>query len=261
MSLAERPQTSPSLRGVDTNPYLRWVEHISVEERGFEPRNLIEEDENFTPPVDSKDLFREVESLPNSERFQGNIGRELHRFRYSDIPSRQTNRFFKKPRGERTLTEPGKPPRQVSLDNLMKVLEEVVQGIHANSEGSPTEVRKAIETALNAFQSSLDANSQTETVLESFEGFVDQIDGDTAFVRLKSREHGDVLYGEHSAEQLLAKGIEEQTRFLCKTIKANGATRVELQAIPRTRATEQQLRAIDEKIDKVLPRDDPGVEY
>jgi hypothetical protein len=124
-----------------------------------------------------------------------------------------------------------------------------------------TEIVPLLKKLLHTMQSGTAATSQVETVLESFEGFVDQIEGDTAYVRLKSREHGDVLHGEHSAAVLLAKGIEEQTRFLCRTIKVDGTTRVDMQPVPNGLATDEQLRAIEAKIDKVLPRDDPGIEY
>jgi len=124
----------------------------------------------------------------------------------------------------------------------------------------PDELIQALRQMVVSLRSH-SSNSPPEVVLESFEGFVDQVEGDTAHVRLKSREHGDVLFGVYPTLQLLEKGIEEQGRFLCKTVKVDGTTRIDIQAIPRVPATDEQLRAIEEEIDRVLPRDDPGIEY
>lgn len=104
------------------------------------------------------------------------------------------------------------------------------------------------------------ANSTKEEVLESFDGFVEEIVGETAYVRLKSREHGDVLHGEYPASQFASLGIEEQSRFLCTTVKAGESTRVVLQPIPDVPVTDEELRAIEARIDEALPLDD-AIEY
>lgn len=100
-----------------------------------------------------------------------------------------------------------------------------------------------------------------KTVLETFSGYVDQVVDDTAYVRLESREHGDVLHGQYSASELASKGIHEQSRFLCETVKVGGSTRLDLKALPDEVVSEEELRAIDERIHRVIPRDDPGIEY
>jgi hypothetical protein len=105
------------------------------------------------------------------------------------------------------------------------------------------------------------ARSTVEAVLETFEGVLDCIDGDTAYVTLTSTTNGDVLYGEYPAASFSAKGIEEEDRFICKTVGMDGATRIEIQAVPDAELTEENIRAIRAKIEKVLPRNDPGVKY
>jgi len=102
--------------------------------------------------------------------------------------------------------------------------------------------------------------AQGELILEQFDGFVDQIEGDTAYVTLKSREHGDVLYGQYSAALLKSKGIEEQDRFLCQTVALGETIRVDIEAVPLAIVTKEQLHAIDEEIERILPSDD-GIDY
>lgn len=99
-----------------------------------------------------------------------------------------------------------------------------------------------------------------ETVLEHFDGFVDAIDDGVAYITLKSREHGDELAGEYSAALLRENGINEQNRFACKTVRVGGATKVEIEAVPKIVVTEEQIREIDDELNRMLP-DDDGVDY
>lgn len=98
------------------------------------------------------------------------------------------------------------------------------------------------------------------TVLEEFEGFVDQIDDDTAYVTLKS-EHGEILYGEYSADELSAKGITERRRFRCKTIEEDGEVRVVFEAIPDVPVSKEEEDAIDQRIDELVADDDLDGDY
>lgn len=91
-------------------------------------------------------------------------------------------------------------------------------------------------------------DSHRERVLESFNGYVERIDGETAYVRLKSRERGDVLYGEYPAAKLAELGIDEQDRFLCETVEIDGKTRVDLRKIPDKEVSDEELKAIQESI-------------
>ena len=57
-----------------------------------------------------------------------------------------------------------------------------------------------------------------EQVLETFEGHVDSIEEDSAFVTLKAPS-GEILRGRYSATALARYGITEGSRFECSTVK------------------------------------------
>ena len=96
--------------------------------------------------------------------------------------------------------------------------------------------------------------TKAEVVLESFEGFVDEIRGDTAYVTLKS-EFGDSLFGEYSAVELAAKGIREGRRFNCRTIESGGKVRVEFMPIPDRILSAAEEEAICQEIDASIGDD------
>ena len=229
-----------------------------------------EEEISVPPPVDSKILFLESAKLPRSDRLQTNIGRVLHSLRSRDVRHR-INEPAEKVEFDWVWTVPAetlvreakiahRPEDWQILAETARLLSRLISGQQSGQQPEDRQILAETARLLSRFISG-HLNAPREVVLESFEGFVDQVEGDTAYVRLKSREHGDVLYGEYPASQLLEKGIEEQGRFLCETVKVDGTTRVDMQAIPSVPATDEQLRAIEEKIDRVLPRDDPGIEY
>ncbi len=102
--------------------------------------------------------------------------------------------------------------------------------------------------------------AESRTVLEEFFGFVDQIDGDVAYVTLTTRS-GEQLYGEYPASELKASGIHERRRFKCRTIESGAQVEFELEPIPDGEVSEERERAILEKIQKALgdndgPQDD-----
>jgi hypothetical protein len=97
-------------------------------------------------------------------------------------------------------------------------------------------------------------------VLETFEGFVDQIVGDVAHVTLTS-EYGDTLYGEYLAADLACKGIEERSRFKVVTVEVNGTVRVDIEPIPDRELTADEERAIQEEIEQQLGTDEPDNDY
>lgn len=89
-------------------------------------------------------------------------------------------------------------------------------------------------------------------VLETFEGFVEEIEGETAYVKLQS-EHGDILYGRYPAHELAAKGIRERRRFKCETVEGPfGAVTVELAPIPDKHISQERLRRIRAHIRRTL---------
>ena len=102
-------------------------------------------------------------------------------------------------------------------------------------------------------QRALPVEPQTK-VLEKFEGFVDRIDDDTAYVTLKS-EHGDRLHGTYSAAGLVERGIRERRRFTCTTLDRGDRVEVELAPIPDRHVSVDEQRVIADRIGKILEID------
>jgi hypothetical protein len=75
---------------------------------------------------------------------------------------------------------------------------------------------------------------RSEKILEDFIGYIDRVDGDIAYITLRSKHNDDILYGEYSAIELAKKNIYEQDQFSCKTI-------------------EEEIREIKEEIDRQFP--------
>lgn len=104
------------------------------------------------------------------------------------------------------------------------------------------------------------SSASTETVLETFEGFVDQVDAGIAFVTLTSPD-GETIRGEYAAEELASLGIFERRRFVCKTLEAGGSVRVHLEAVPDREVTPEKEAAFDREIDELLADDQLDGEY
>lgn len=220
--------------------YSRWVNDSHVEVVCLGERDYVEEI-TIPPPVDSKVLFLASAKIPNSDRLQLNLGRALQRLRAND-------NFFRT-----TLAVERSTDEQVLLESA-KMLSRI-------SHETPDALLNALRQMFFSLRQHSDTATEPEIVLESFEGYVDQIDGDTAYVTLESRKHGDVLYGEYSASQLRQKGIGDQSRFLCKTVKMGRATRVEFEPLPDEEVTDEEVRAIAEKMNRAFSSDDSGIEY
>jgi hypothetical protein len=105
-----------------------------------------------------------------------------------------------------------------------------------------------------------DPPAAAPAILERFEGFVDQVEGDVAFVTLRA-ENGDVLYGEHPVAKLAERGVGEADRFLCRTVRVGEATRVEIEAIPDEPVPDEEVRAIYQRIDHAIGSGDDGVDF
>jgi hypothetical protein len=71
-----------------------------------------------------------------------------------------------------------------------------------------------------------------ERVLETFIGCVDSMEGDVAHITLRSVEHENTLTGVYKVKELAAKGIHEQSRFLCKTVERGKYIRIDLEPLP-----------------------------
>ncbi len=98
-------------------------------------------------------------------------------------------------------------------------------------------------------------SSPGETILESFEGFVTEVDGAIAYVTLESPD-GEVLYGQYQASELFARGIRERRRFRCRTVKTATGVRVELEALPEEEISERLEQEIWDRIARSLGDDD-----
>jgi len=105
------------------------------------------------------------------------------------------------------------------------------------------------------------ALAESATVLETFDGFVDRIAGDTAFVTLQSTTNGDVEEGTYPASELARLGIFEQSCFIAKTVETRSGIRVVFEAAPDEALSDEVVHEIESKIDQVLPREDPGIRY
>jgi hypothetical protein len=92
-------------------------------------------------------------------------------------------------------------------------------------------------------------------ILEGFEGFVDQFDGDVAHVTLKTQS-GETFYGEYPAADLKAQGIREHRRFQCWTVEVGSGVEFVIEPIPDRELSEDRERQIDEWLQKSLGDDD-----
>jgi hypothetical protein len=115
------------------------------------------------------------------------------------------------------------------------------------------EIRAKIEQVLGDF----DLGIEGKTVLETFDGIVDRIEGDTAFVTLQSRANGDVEKGTYSASQLARMGIHEQSCFVFKTVDVGNAIRPVFEPVPQEPVAAEVVREIDSQIDQPLPEAPP----
>lgn len=146
-------------------------------------------------------------------------------------------------------------------DWLTVFLEEVLTQVDA----SPTLGQRASElrdifdrvrfTKLEAPNELLGTEMARVRVLETFEGFVEQIVDDTAYVTLTS-QYGDTLDGKYPARELETRGIHERRRFGCKVVECGDQIRVDLEAIPDIDLSEEQLRQIQRETDEMLGDDD-----
>ena len=92
---------------------------------------------------------------------------------------------------------------------------------------------------------------QVTSTIEEFQGFVEKIEDDKAYVRLDT-SRGERLCGPYPAEELASKGIGERDRFLLRAIKVGGAIRFDTELIPRKIITPERQRQIREEIEAGL---------
>jgi len=89
------------------------------------------------------------------------------------------------------------------------------------------------------------------TPTEEFQGFVEKIEDDKAYVRLDT-SRGERLCGPYPAEELASKGIGERDRFLLRAVEVGGAIRFDAELIPRKIITPERQRQIREEIEAGL---------
>jgi hypothetical protein len=89
---------------------------------------------------------------------------------------------------------------------------------------------------------------------ERFEGFVQKIEGDVAYVTLRS-DGGESLCGAYPRRELAAKNIGERDRF-CLTLTGSGeSVSFKLRLIPRRKVSGERQRAIKLEIEQALRGD------
>jgi len=97
-------------------------------------------------------------------------------------------------------------------------------------------------------------------ICEEFQGFVEKIEGDKAYIRLDS-QRGERLCGPYPADELTAVGIGERDRFLLKAVEVNGAIRFDAVLIPRKKISPERQRQIREEIEAGLEGFTPDYEH
>jgi hypothetical protein len=102
---------------------------------------------------------------------------------------------------------------------------------------------------------------EVDIVLETYDGFVDRIEGDTAFVTLQSRANGDVEEGTYTASELAKMGIHEHSCFVFKTLRTESGLVPVIEACRNQAIADEVVREIDAKIDQALPSEDSGIKY
>lgn len=88
-------------------------------------------------------------------------------------------------------------------------------------------------------------------ISERFEGFVESLEGDVAYISLES-EHGDRLHGPYPADELAARGVGERDRFRLTLIDAGESVRFEIQLIPAKFVPAERQREIQDEIERAL---------
>ena len=86
---------------------------------------------------------------------------------------------------------------------------------------------------------------------EQFEGFVEKVEEDVAYVTLDS-ERGERLQGPYPADELAARGVGERDRFRLTLTDAGDSVRFDIQLIPRQAISPERQRQIRQEIEQSL---------
>jgi hypothetical protein len=95
---------------------------------------------------------------------------------------------------------------------------------------------------------------------ERFEGFVERLEEDVAYVSLES-ERGERLQGPYPADDLAAKGVGERDRFWLTLTDVGDSVRFDIQLIPRKTISAERQREIQQEIEQALGGYTPDDDY
>jgi len=105
---------------------------------------------------------------------------------------------------------------------------------------------------LSSTQQPISLGVAGQKLLEAFEGRVEWIEGDVAYVRLEDTQ-SRISYGEIDAKELAANGICDQDRFRCEIRSEKGRTILELKQIPAGHLTDKDYEAVEAYLDVAFP--------
>ena len=137
----------------------------------------------------------------------------------------------------------------VQVSELLHTIRELDESNRRELARSPL-LRNLLNEASETRQAREDA-----TVIEELKGYVEEIDGDTAYVRLESPE-GEILYGQYPAAELDANGIRERRSFLCRVTRTRSGLGVQFQASRDAVLSEGDVERIWREVDAALGTED-----
>lgn len=142
--------------------------------------------------------------------------------------------------------------RHISDENLAHLLDVGFEQNIAHALSFTDRTHSEIHTVDDLLESGHQVEPAAQvTSLEEFQGFVEKIEGDKAYVRLDTIR-GERLCGPYPADELTALGIGERDRFLLKAIDVRGAVRFDAVLIPRKKISPEWQRQIREEIEAGL---------
>jgi len=142
--------------------------------------------------------------------------------------------------------------RHISDENLAHLLDVGFEQNIAQALSFTDRTHSEIRTVDDLLESGHQVEPAAQvTSLEEFQGFVEKIEGDKAYVRLDTIR-GERLCGPYPADELTALGIGERDRFLLKAIDVRGAVRFDAVLIPRKKISPEWQRQIREEIEAGL---------
>jgi hypothetical protein len=86
---------------------------------------------------------------------------------------------------------------------------------------------------------------------ERFEGFVEKLEGDIAYISLES-ERGERLQGPYPADELAAQGVGERDRFWLTLTDVGDSVRFDIRLIPHKIISAERQREIQREIEQAL---------